>query len=95
MKAELVLYTRKNCCLCDEMKAVIRQVAARTPLSLVEVDVDLTRENQENYGHEVPVLFIDGRKAFKYRVTAGELEKKLQMKRWRPLGLLSGRRPRG
>jgi len=95
MKAELVLYTRKNCCLCDEMKAVIRQVAAHTPLSLVEVDVDLAPENQENYGHEVPVLFIDGRKEFKHRITAGELEKKLKMKRWRPLRLLSRRRQRG
>jgi len=77
MKAELVIYTRKDCCLCDEMKAVIHQVAAHLPLVLEEIDVDGSPETQERYGAEVPVLLINGRKAFKYRVTRGELEKKL------------------
>lgn len=83
MKIALVIYTRKDCCLCDEMKAVIRQVAAQSPLALEEIDVDGAPEFQEKYGREVPVLFINGRKAFKYRVTRGELEKKLKGKgRW-------------
>ena len=86
MKAELLIYTRKDCCLCDEMKNVIHQVAAHTPLALEEIDVDASPETQEEYGNEVPVLFINGRKAFKYRVTREELEKKLKMKRWLPLG---------
>ena len=85
MKAELVIYTRKDCCLCDEMKSVIHQVAAHTPLALEEIDVDSARETQEKYGGEVRVLFINGRKSFKYRVTRGELEKKLNVKRWPPL----------
>ena len=29
------------------------------------------------FGEEVPVLFLDGRKAFKYRVTEGELRRKI------------------
>ena len=81
MKAELVIYTRKDCCLCDEMKNVIHQVAARTALALEEIDVDGAPEIQEKYGGEVPVLFINGRKAFKYRMTREELEKKLKVKR--------------
>ena len=32
---------------------------------------------KERYGAEVPVLLINGRKAFKYRVTVRELKKKL------------------
>ena len=77
MKAQLVIYTRNDCCLCDEMKNVIRQVAAHTPLALEEIDVDGAPETQEKYGGEVPVLFINGRKAFKYRMTREELEKRL------------------
>ena len=77
MIAELVIYTRKDCCLCDEMKAVIHQVAAHTPLALEEIDVDSAPETLEKYGNEVPVLFINGRKAFKYRVTREELENRL------------------
>jgi len=85
MKGQLVIYTRKDCCLCDEMKNVIHQVAAQTPLALEEIDVDGAPEIQEKYGNDVPVLFINGRKAFKYRVTREELEKKLNVKRWLPL----------
>jgi len=85
MKGQLVIYTRKDCCLCDEMKNVIHQVAAQTPLALAEIDVDGSPETREKYGNDVPVLFINGRKAFKYRVTSEELEKKLKMKRCLPL----------
>ena len=42
------------------------------------MDVDGSPELREKYGEEVPVLFIDGRKAFKYRVTEMELKKRLR-----------------
>jgi hypothetical protein len=62
------------------MKTVIAQVAAKTALQLVEIDVDSDDELRAKYGSEVPVLFIDGRKAFKYRLTAAALTKKLHHK---------------
>ena len=43
-----------------------------------EVDVDSAPDLQEKYGAEVPVLFINGRKAFKVRVTVSELRKRLR-----------------
>jgi len=78
MKTELLLYTRKDCCLCEEMKSTVRRVADRVPFALEEIDVDTSPALQEEYGNEVPVLFINGRKAFKYRLTAMELEKILK-----------------
>jgi len=36
----LTIYTRRNCHLCDEMKAVVREVGRTLPLTLDEVDVD-------------------------------------------------------
>jgi glutaredoxin len=78
MKAELLLYTRKDCCLCEEMKTVLNEVAARIPFAIEEIDVDTSSSLQEKFGNEVPVLFVNGRKAFKYRITAGELEKRLK-----------------
>ena len=73
----LLLYTRKDCCLCDEMKASVRAVGEKLPLHVEEIDVDTAPDLAARYGSEVPLLFIDGRKAFKYRVTASELKKKL------------------
>jgi len=78
MSHRLILYSRIDCCLCEEMKATLRETAKKIPLDLEEIDVDGTRELQEKYGAEVPVLFVDGRKAFKYRVTAKELELRLK-----------------
>lgn len=78
MTWQLTLYTRRDCCLCEEMKKVIRDVAAQVPFAIQEIDVDSSPDLQEEYGAEVPVLFINGRKACKYRTTVGELKKKLR-----------------
>jgi len=78
MKAQLLLYTRKDCCLCEEMKSSLMRVAGRVPFTLEEIDVDTSHVLQEKYGNDVPVLFINGRKAFKHRLTARELEKSLK-----------------
>ena len=78
MKTELLLYTRKDCCLCEDMKSTLSRVAGRVPFALEEIDIDTSPALQEKYGDEVPVLFINGRKAFKYRLTAKELEQRLK-----------------
>ena len=80
MIPHLVLYSRKDCCLCEDMKAVINRLARKMPLSLEEIDVDTSTELRNAYGEQVPVLYINGRKAFKYTVTARELEKCLRAK---------------
>ncbi len=66
------------------MKAVVKKVAANLPLEVDEIDVDGSVELREKFGDEAPVLFINGHKAFKYRVTAAELTRSLKQKR-RPL----------
>jgi glutaredoxin len=81
MKAQLLLYTRKECCLCQEMKETLSRAARRVSFALKEIDVDSSPGLQAEYGNDVPVLFINGRKAFKHRLTAGELEKRLKRER--------------
>ena len=79
MRHRLVLYSRVDCCLCDEMKNVIRQVVAeRTAVDVEEIDIDSSADLKQKYGQEVPVLFINGRKAFKYRLTARQLTARLK-----------------
>ncbi len=78
MTRQIRLYTRRDCCLCEEMKGVVRDVAEEVPLEVEEVDVDSEPDLREKFGADVPVLFIDGRKAFKYRVAARELKKRLR-----------------
>ena len=62
------------------MKKVIAQVLAQMPshaVAVVEVDVSTDTTLERTYGHEIPVLLIDGRKSAKYRITEAELRKKL------------------
>jgi len=77
MKTEILIYTRQQCCLCEELKRLVQRFAERYSLVVTEVDVDASCELQAKYANEVPVLFINGRKAFKYRVTEKSLEAKL------------------
>jgi Glutaredoxin-like domain (DUF836) len=74
----LTLITRRDCHLCEEMAAVIDQVAPRFRAQVEVRDVDIDPELLALYTDEVPVLLIDDRKAFKYRVTASELERRLR-----------------
>ena len=73
----VTLYTRRGCCLCDDAKRVLESVRARAVFDLQEVDIDTDAALRMSYNDEVPVIAINGRKAFKYRVTERELLKKL------------------
>ncbi len=74
---KVTLYTRVECCLCDEVKAVLDEVRSSEPFELEIVDVDQDPAAHALYTDEVPVVAIDGRKAFKFRVTAAALREKL------------------
>jgi glutaredoxin len=71
------LYTRAGCCLCEEAKRVLESVRRQVQFELEEVDIDCDAELHRIYNEEVPVIAINGAKAFKYRVTEPELLKKL------------------
>lgn len=73
----VTLYGREDCHLCQEMRAVVEEVRAEVPLELEEVDVDGDPALVAAYGDEVPVLCVNGRKAFKYRVDARALRARL------------------
>lgn len=92
MSAEgrLVLLTRRDCHLCHEAAEVLERVLPEYQVGLEVIDVDSRPELNDRHGEEVPVLLIDGRKAFKYRVDESRLRRRLR--RWRRAG---SRRLRG
>ncbi len=74
---EVILYSRQGCHLCDVVKDSLTRLAARTQFQLSLVDIDSDPELQRLYNDEVPVVFINGRKAFKYRMDEREFLRKL------------------
>jgi glutaredoxin len=73
---ELVLYTRADCPLCEEMKAELARARVTPPFRLREVDIESDPELVARHGLSIPVLEIGGRPAFKGRLSAREFERR-------------------
>ena len=78
MIPKVTLYTRAGCCLCDDAKRVLLDARRRAAFDYEEVDIDRDPALVAQYNDEVPVIAINGSKAFKYRLTMPEFLKKLE-----------------
>ncbi len=75
------IYSKKDCHLCDEAKAVLARVRARSPFELVELDIESDPKLLEQFKDDVPVVFVDGHKAFKHRVGENDFAQRLERAR--------------
>jgi glutaredoxin len=73
----VVVYSRKGCHLCEVVKESLSKLSRRGGFTWQEVDVDMDFELRRQFNDEVPVVFIDGRKAFKYHMDEQEFLRKL------------------
>ena len=78
MTDTLVVYSKPGCHLCDEMKAVVARVGQSYPLLVEEIDISTDEALEARYGLEIPVLFVNGKKAAKYRISEAELLRVLE-----------------
>lgn len=80
---ELVVVTRRDCGLCEEMESVAARFVSSGEATLDLLDVDSDPELVRRFGAEVPVLLVNGRRAFKYRVEPGDLRRRIRAERRR------------
>ena len=80
-KAHVVLYTRPGCHLCDEAKQEIRSADCADEYALEEINIDNDPALLERYRYEIPVITINGIKAFKHRLTAAEFKRAVKRSR--------------
>ena len=73
----VVVYSRKGCHLCELVKESLTKLSRHGGFTWQDVDVDSDNELRRKFNDEVPVVFIDGRKAFKYRMDEREFLRKL------------------
>ncbi|ACF12933.1 glutaredoxin 2 [Chloroherpeton thalassium ATCC 35110] len=71
------LYSKKGCCLCDEAKKVLLKVKHEIPFEFRETKIQEDEDLLHEYGTKIPVVFINGRLAFKYHVYELELKELL------------------
>jgi glutaredoxin len=77
MAHEVVLYSRKGCHLCEIIKESLAKLSRQTQFTWQEIDVDADEVLRRQFTDEVPVVFINGRKAFKYRMNEQDFLRKL------------------
>ena len=74
---EVVLYTKSGCCLCEDAKEALRVARAQVEFTVREVDIESHGDLYAAHRYDIPVIEIDGRRAFKHRVTAQMLVARL------------------
>ncbi len=73
----VVVYSRKGCHLCEVVKESLSKLSRRGGFTWQEIDVDADNDLRRQFNDEVPVVFIDGHKAFKYRMDEQEFLRRL------------------
>ncbi len=76
-RARVVVYVAEGCHLCEAALEVVRSVQAEVPFTLDVVDITGDDELERVYRLDLPVLEIDGVRAFRYVVTADGLRDRL------------------
>jgi len=62
------IYSKADCHLCDVAKSVILKVKDELAFELEVHDIESNRQWFEEFKEQIPVVFINDRKAFKYHV---------------------------
>lgn len=72
------LFGKPDCHLCEDAKRLLQTLQVTHPFTLHEINIAECESLQTQYGEEIPVVFINGRKAFKYRIDAKQFVRRLQ-----------------
>lgn len=84
MNSKVLLYGKKECCLCVVARKIILKVKKEIPFEFQEVDIESSDALHKRFKEEVPIVFVDGERAFTYRVHEEKLRRIL--KRHNPRG---------
>ncbi len=81
----LLLYTRRDCHLCEEAYAMLVAVAEKLGLALQTVDVDADPALAARYGETIPVVTLEGEEVLAWpftRATARQVLERTLRERW-------------
>lgn len=71
------VYGKHDCGLCDEVKATLLKVQRDVPFDLREIDIESSPALYHTYKDRIPLVVINGRPAFKFRVDEKALRRRL------------------
>ncbi len=64
----VTLYAKAGCCLCDDARAMLEDLASEREFELREVDIRSDTALFERYRYRIPVITVDGREVLEGRI---------------------------
>lgn len=65
---EIIVYSKPDCCLCDQVKEQLKKLQQVHEFVWSEINILDDPADFKRFQYEIPVVFIDGRKAFKFHL---------------------------
>jgi glutaredoxin len=84
MPAQVTLYSARGCHLCERAEATLRSLREELGFALDEIDITGDPELEARYREWLPVVEIDGERAFVYFVPEEALRRRLGRARAEP-----------
>jgi len=75
---EVVVYSKPGCCLCDDVKEKLEVLQRSRAFSLRVVNILDDPQAYRSFQEEIPVVFINGKLAFKYYLNEEQFLQKLE-----------------
>jgi glutaredoxin len=79
-KAQVIIYSRPGCHLCDEARHAIEAARCRDEYTLEEINIESDPGLLSRYRYDIPVITIDGVEAFRHRLTSEAFLERLRTK---------------
>ena len=73
----VTIYHAQGCHLCDHARDQVARIRAELPFELTEIDIGGDAELEARYREWLPVVEIDGERAFVYYVDDAAFRRKL------------------
>jgi glutaredoxin len=72
------IYGAPGCHLCEEAETLLSRLAPELGLAVRAIDITTDSDLEARFRPEIPVVFLAGRKAYKYRVDEGDLRRRVE-----------------
>jgi glutaredoxin len=69
----ITLYSKAGCCLCDQAREYLEELAAEQDLELQEIDIRRDPTLFERYRYRIPVIALDGEERLEGRFDASDV----------------------
>ena len=66
---------KAGCALCMEAREIISRVGEDIPFQFKNVDIEANEDLYRRFKEDIPTIFINGKKAFKFKVDESEFRK--------------------